>query len=81
MPDRDPTLRIAKSRKMTLRDWPNLGLRQAGIWPGPEKLITVIWCHRQVSLLNSNRGFDENSSLTSSSRACREADIDRNFFK
>jgi hypothetical protein len=36
---------------------------------GPGTSITVIWCHRQVNLLNFNRGFDETSSLKPSSGA------------
>jgi hypothetical protein len=115
----DDLPRMAKSRKMTYREWPNPGryltedgqipeedlprfaksrLKTSRNWPGPETSITVIWarickrlrslgikilrsrylgslnvyefwhcCHRQVNLLNFNRGFDETSSLKSSS--------------
>jgi hypothetical protein len=36
-------------------------------WKGPGTSLTVIWCHRQVNLLNLIKGFDEMSSLKPSS--------------
>jgi hypothetical protein len=54
----DYLLRMVKSRLMP--SWN---------WQGPGTSITVIWCHRQVNLLNFNRGFDEISSLKQSSGA------------
>ncbi len=80
----DDMLTMAKSWKITYREWPNPGrcLTENGQipeddlprlarsrhmtsrnWPGSRKSITVIWCHRQVNLLNLKRGFNESSSL------------------
>jgi hypothetical protein len=58
---------------MTYREWPiprklltEIGQIQAygkQALADPETSITVIGCHRQVSLLNLKRGFDETGSL------------------
>jgi hypothetical protein len=39
-------------------------------WPGPGTAIAVIWCHRQVSLLNLKRGFDETNYIFTPSQCC-----------
>jgi hypothetical protein len=76
----DDLPRMAKSRKMKYQERQNTGLRQAGVGQAPEHQLPCDLTSQTSQFVNFNRGFDESSSLKSSSQGRTNlAGIDWNF--